>query len=49
MTVRETTDQHDNELVDQLNSARYASLTSRAVTDEARGVIDRLMEFLERT
>jgi hypothetical protein len=47
MTVRETTDQHDQELVDQLNNARYASLTSRAVTDEARGIIDRLMEFLE--
>jgi hypothetical protein len=47
MTVRETTDQHDHELIDQLNNARYASLTSRAVTDAARGIIDRLIEFLE--
>jgi hypothetical protein len=47
MTVGQTLDQRQQIFVDQLNNARYASLTSRAVTDEARCIIDRLMEFLE--
>jgi hypothetical protein len=47
MTVGQTLDQRQQIFVDQLNNARYASLTSRAVTDAARGVIDRLIEFLE--
>ena len=41
-------EQRNPELVEQLSNARYASLTSRAVTDAARGIIDRLMEDLER-
>jgi hypothetical protein len=40
-------EQNDRHLVSQLNNARYASLTSRAVTDPARGIIDRLMDILE--
>jgi hypothetical protein len=47
MTVGQFLDQRQQIFVDQLNNARYASLTSRAVTDEARCIIDRLMEFLE--
>jgi hypothetical protein len=47
MTVGQTLDQRQQIFVDQLNNARYASLTSRAVTDAARGIIDGLIEFLE--
>jgi hypothetical protein len=39
--------QLDREVVEQLNNARYASLTSRAVTDAARRLIDGLIETVE--
>jgi hypothetical protein len=42
-------EQPNRELVEQLSNARYASLTSRAVTDAARRIIDRLVETLEAT
>jgi hypothetical protein len=47
MTVGQTVDQRQQVIVDQLNNARYASLTSRAVSDEAKQLIDSLIEFLE--
>jgi hypothetical protein len=40
-------EQSDRQLVSQLSNASYASLTSRAVTDAARGIVDRLVEFVE--
>ena len=40
-------EQGDHELVEQLNNARYASLTSRAVTDAAHGIVDSLISFVE--
>jgi hypothetical protein len=39
--------QPNRELVQQLNDAKYASLTSRAVSDPARILIDRLIEIVE--
>jgi hypothetical protein len=33
--------------VAQLNNASYASLTSRAITDTAHGIVDRLIEYVE--
>jgi hypothetical protein len=47
MITGELNEQFGRELVEQLNNARYASLTSRAVTDAARGVVDRLIEHIE--
>jgi hypothetical protein len=39
--------QLDRELVKQLNDAKYASLTSRAVSDQARALIDHFIEMVE--
>ena len=47
MIADEVTEQRDRELINQLQNARYASLTSRAVTDAAKGIVDRLIEFVE--
>ncbi len=47
MIVDHVTEQHDRELINQLQNARYASLTSRAVTDTAKAIVDRLIDFLE--
>jgi hypothetical protein len=47
MTVGQTIDQDEQKFVEQLNNARYASLSSRAVTVVASDIIDRLMEFME--
>ena len=46
MIVDEVTEQQDRELINQLHNARYASLTSRAVTDAAKGIVDRLIELV---
>lgn len=40
-------EQSDRQLVSQLSNASYASLTSRAVTDAARGIVDSLVSFVE--
>lgn len=42
-------EQTSPEVVAQLGAAKYATLTSRAVTDDARALIDRIMERLETT
>jgi hypothetical protein len=47
MHSEQKTGQVDRNLAEHLNCARYASLTSRAVTDAARDVVDRRIEFLE--
>ena len=47
MTLDQITDQRDRELANKLINARYASLTSRAVTDAARELVDRLIELAE--
>ena len=39
----------DRKVVQQLNEAKYASLTSRAVSDPARSLINRLIETVEGT
>jgi hypothetical protein len=39
--------QLNREVVQQLNEAKYASLTSRAVSDPARKLIDHLVEIVE--
>jgi len=49
MNCDHVTEQRDHELINQLTNARYASLTSRAVTDKARALIDHLVETLELT
>jgi hypothetical protein len=41
--------QLNREVVQQLNDAKYASLTSRAVSAPARSVINRLIEIVEGT
>jgi hypothetical protein len=40
-------EQGDHELVEQLSNARYASLSSRAATDAAHGIVDSLISFVE--
>ena len=39
--------QLNREVVQQLNDAKYASLTSRAVSDAARTLIDRLIKLVD--
>ena len=47
MNLEQTTEQPARELVQELINARYACLTSRAVTDKANEFVDDLLKHME--